>query len=441
MTQFEFYKSVQFIIELLLSILIYVCYLKRRPYFWLRLIPCVLACFLFAWLLPAMENNNPFYCAFLFLCILVFTCLMSKIVFDESWLTLIFCCIAGYTTQHIAYEVYNLLMTIWGVNGDTPMGFYGNEFTSLFTNPFQLAVYVSIYALVLFLCSLLFGSRLRSTDLEKFRPSAIFVFVILILIVDILLNAIVIYLFSGTRSFLIVAGVYNILCCAIALYLQFEVAFKRSLEVTLAVERQIWRIAQEQYETSKESIERINIKCHDLKHQIHSIGRDNAVSSSVLKEIENTIRIYDSAVKTENAALDVILTEKSLICSQNGIRFTCIVDGKKLSFIKDEDIYALFGNIVDNAIEAVIGLDEQKRTISLQVKQVGTMLVVRESNYYEHKLSFENGLPKTHKEDVENHGYGMRSIKHICEQYDGNLTIEAKNGMFTLNIVFLPQTN
>ena len=59
MTQFEFYKSFQFVIELLLAQSLFVFRLRRRKYFWLRLPVAVGLCFLFAWALHVM-SENPF---------------------------------------------------------------------------------------------------------------------------------------------------------------------------------------------------------------------------------------------------------------------------------------------------------------------------------------------------------------------------------------------
>ncbi len=70
-----------------------------------------------------------------------------------------------------------------------------------------------------------------------------------------------------------------------------------------------------------------------------------------LKELEQSIRIYDSIVKTGNEILDTLLSEKSLICEARDITIHCVIDGKKLFFMDSIDIYALFGNAIDNAIE------------------------------------------------------------------------------------------
>ena len=57
---------------------------------------------------------------------------------------------------------------------------------------------------------------------------------------------------------------------------------------------------------------------------------------------------------TGNHALDVILTEKSLICKQKEIKLTCMADGKQLAFMQTTDLYSIFGNLLNNSIEAAL---------------------------------------------------------------------------------------
>ena len=141
-------------------------------------------------------------------------------------------------------------------------------------------------------------------------------------------------------------------------------------------------------------------------------------------------------VRTGNDALDIILTEKSLVCSKENIQFSCIVDGEKLGFFSDEDVYALFGNIIDNAIEAVRDVEPSKRTISLRVRMIGDMLVVGASNYYASAIKRSGGEIVTSKDDKNHHGFGLKSIRYICERYGGSMDIKTDNNVFAITLLF-----
>ena len=149
--------------------------------------------------------------------------------------------------------------------------------------------------------------------------------------------------------------------------------------------------------------------------------------------------MYDSRVRTGNKALDTILTEKSLLCNDEGIVLSCMADGELLSFMTDGDIYSLFGNLVDNAIEAVMKLERDLRSVSLSVKSASGLVYVGIYNRYDGQIKFEGGLPLTTKNDRAEHGYGMKSVRMLVEKYGGEMKIKTEGGIFELNIVF-PQS-
>ena len=79
---------------------------------------------------------------------------------------------------------------------------------------------------------------------------------------------------------------------------------------------------EEQQKMSRESIDIINIKCHDLKYRLKKIPliEDEQEQQEYIDEIRNAITIYDNYYQTGNRALDLVLTEKSLICEEKKIK-------------------------------------------------------------------------------------------------------------------------
>lgn len=436
MTQFEVYKSFQFVAELLLAETLYVFRLPRRSFFPLRLLAALAAIFLFSYFFPIL-SNDAFYISFIFLTIFLVSLLLTMFVFKTTWFTVIFCCIAGYTTQHIAYELYIVLLNLIGVMGETPMGFYGSDFIGMYNNLFLLSVYLGTYLFTYFICFYCFSERLKTFDTIQLKTVFVFSFSILIFVIDVLLNAIIVSNLStdGQTRYMVIFGIYSILCCLISLYLQFTVALEVQLKSTLDSVRRMYDQAKEQYASSKANIETINVRCHDLKHLIYLIENGGTVSSTFLKDIKSHISVYESESKTGNVALDIILTEKGLLCNKNDIRLSCVVDGKELEFMEEEDIYVLFGNIIDNAIEAVMKLESEKRVISIHVRRVNGFLLIKETNYCDGPIKFLNGLPITTKKDKSLHGLGMKSIQYICEQYNGNMSIEQQGDKFCLALL------
>ena len=118
--------------------------------------------------------------------------------------------------------------------------------------------------------------------------------------------------------------------------------------------------------------------------------------------------------------------------------FTCSVDGRRLGFIERSDLYALFGNMLDNAVESVLHVtDTDKRVIDLTVSVNGGLLLIDEHNFYapDRQPRFRDGLPVTTKDDPRYHGFGMRSIDRQVHRYGGEMTISAEHELFSMSIV------
>ncbi len=193
-----------------------------------------------------------------------------------------------------------------------------------------------------------------------------------------------------------------------------------------------------QYRQSRESIEVINHKYHDLKHQIAVLRAepDEAKRSAYLDGMEEEIRDYEAQNKTGNSVLDTVLTGKSLYCARHGIELTCIADGGKLAFMDVMDICTVFGNLLDNAIEYELRIKErEKRLIRLAVHGKKDFLVIQCQNYCPETVEFRDGLPVSTKGDSVYHGYGVKSIRYAAKKYGGTMTIHNENGWFQVNIM------
>lgn len=213
-----------------------------------------------------------------------------------------------------------------------------------------------------------------------------------------------------------------------------ELRLKRELDITNTILQRQY----EQYQMSKENVEMINRKYHDLKHQIGIIRSEQNADKKekYLKELEDDIRMYEAQNKTGNSVLDTILTGKHIYCVQHEINFTCVADGTLLDFMNIMDICTIFGNALDNAIEAEERInDKEKRIIKAAVYSQNNFLVIRFENYCEEKMEVKDMFPSTTKKDREYHGFGLKSIRSTAESYGGSMTIHLENNWFHLRIL------
>jgi len=193
-----------------------------------------------------------------------------------------------------------------------------------------------------------------------------------------------------------------------------------------------------QYKQSRESIDVVNRKYHDLKHQIAVLRaeQDPQRRMDFLDGMEEEIRAYEAQNKTGNSVLDTVLTGKSLYCARHGVELTCVADGAQLDFMDVMDICSIFGNMLDNAIEYELTIpDKKKRLIHLAVYTKKNFLVIRCENYCEDRLELRDGIPVSTKGDGAYHGYGIKSIRYAAEKYGGAMTIHNRDSWFEMNLV------
>lgn len=234
-----------------------------------------------------------------------------------------------------------------------------------------------------------------------------------------------------TRTLIDLAGVvmlyaHNTQLCK--LYINNEL---RSVESILSNQ-------YKQYQLSQECIDLINFKYHDLKHQINLWQSEagNQHHRQYLQELQDKIDCCSLQQHTGNDVLDTILTEKELICKQKHIQLTSVVNGGLLAFLPLEDLCAIFGNALDNAIEAVEQIVSlEKRLIRVVVHQAHNFAMIQIENYTEANMSTGDVLPATTKEDRSMHGYGLKSIQYITSRHKGMMAVDCKDNWFILKIM------
>ena len=174
-------------------------------------------------------------------------------------------------------------------------------------------------------------------------------------------------------------SIYAILCCLFILTNQREQMKRETERIEFSQKEQLWEKTKLRYEMSKESIAVVNQHYHDMKHQlmILSTMSDEDKRKAKLQDMESKIAAYDAVVRTGNEYLDTVLTEKKLTCQSNQISMSCIADGSQLAFMDELDLYTLFGNALDNAIEANRKISNvHERWISVQIQNKKGILLV-----------------------------------------------------------------
>ncbi|MBR1813012.1 MAG: sensor histidine kinase [Lachnospiraceae bacterium] len=413
--------QIQFMLQLLLAELIYLFPAEKRSYFLLRFPAAVAVCLLAAYMF-LFNNTSQLYHFFRYMILFTVSTVSFGFCFKLPLTALISSCTAGYATQHIAFHLLRIITN--------------NGSFSLPEKPYILYLakglvpYLIIY-LVFFLTIGLYSARhecLRKVDMRFNALSIAIVFLC------IGLSRVAGY-YRDMNA--ITLAYYAIAVCAMALVVQLILSKTVELQYENNTIHLLWKEDRRQYELSKKTIDTINIKYHDLKH----ILKDLNLPKEEADAIKGAVRVYGSRLHTGNEALDVLLTENTLRLSEDGILLTYTGNGEDFCFMSTMDVYTLFGNAINNAVEAVRQLsDPEKKVIEIVTERHGNLVNVRVSNMFEGDVHFEDGIPvSTKKNEAGFHGFGMKSMKLVAEKYGGSLSCAADGDIFDLS-VYLMQT-
>lgn len=224
----------------------------------------------------------------------------------------------------------------------------------------------------------------------------------------------------------------------VALYTQQGHRNETHKAMALAETELVMQLQHEQYLQSKRNIQELNRMHHDLRYYVEAIRAEESPErrSEYLTDLESSITGYETEIKTGNRVLDVILSSKMEKCLQERISMTNVVDGKAVDFVELPKLSALFGNAIDNAVEACRQIDEvDKRLLKVSVFTQGGLVMIRIENYWDHEVEFVRGLPRTTKPDRSRHGFGTQSMRRIVEDLDGSISFRHENDWFTVRIL------
>lgn len=404
---------------------LYLLPLKRRPNFTIRFVlasagicAVIIAAGVWGLFCPefAVSRVTSMLGYFLLCCLFIHACAAmppGASVYCATW---------AIITQQVAHETVFILL------GSVP------DAGAFFTAGYSLAVFAAIYGMA----GVTIARYMPENGIYQVGPRQLYSALFLFVVFEILFG------FLRTESGMPVPDmrIWNIVLiqcyCVLILYLQNTLFKKSAMKQELDTLNQLWHQQKAQYELSRETIALINHKCHDLKHQIAAM---RAITSprereKYLREVEDSVQIYDSILKTGNEVLDTVLTEKSLFCAANSIKINCIADGRRMHILDPVDLYTVFGNAIDNAIESVKQLENQEmRMIDVLVYVRKQFLLIHIMNPIGRRLEFDGDLPVTTKAQNGYHGFGLKSIRHTVEKYNGFMKIDTEENIFSLKIL------
>ncbi|NBJ02327.1 ATP-binding protein [Lachnospiraceae bacterium] len=269
---------------------------------------------------------------------------------------------------------------------------------------------------------------------ERFDIKALFFFVgsnIGYMVVGIFLLANLLYTEGEAYSNMLLA-------CSVILFLTFIInVFFSNKYSRIENEAQQQRMAiykletqTRYYEEKMRDEERIKEIYHDMKNHLLLLEEEwGEKNSTGIKNLRKEIAQYENYYRTGNKFADIILKDKFAKAAEYGINIEDNVELIEIDFIEPLDLSTVFGNLLDNAIEACRLIEEpEKRQISISSKREHNLLIISIKNN-----KVRGNIKNAPKKVI--HGYGLANVAASVHKYGGEIDIMEGEQEFAVNIV------
>lgn len=166
------------------------------------------------------------------------------------------------------------------------------------------------------------------------------------------------------------------------------------------------------------------IKSNNIEGAIDLLRKSSGADS------EGNFRNFE----TGNGIVDTILCEKQREADSINtlVKFEGAVPAEKIS---PTDLCVIFGNTLDNAIEACEKIHtDDKNIINVSCKSAGGFMFVSITNPVEENIQISNNIIKTSKSNKTEHGFGMYSLKKSVDKYNGTVKLSCSDKIFSVEL-------
>lgn len=237
--------------------------------------------------------------------------------------------------------------------------------------------------------------------------------------------------------FLMADAVFVIMINLYLFYLLDTFAENKDLKYKLALYERQAQSNYEYYTKKIESQKTAMAVIHDIRKHIKVMEEMKAYDTS--REMEAYTYSFEDMIAPllvrqycDNPILNIIINDKADYCEKNDIEFKVEVEKLAIDFIKPIDITTIFGNILDNAIEACEKTEDKK--IILMIHPFNDLVYIQLSNSFFGDIKWSTkGVPLSSK--GEQHGIGLNNVEKVLEGYNGNMQFSVEKHVFTVEIM------
>ena len=351
----------------------------------------------------------------------------------ELYLRIIMPLIAFGLNMLIAFAAIFLMSSITGKTMEESV-----EFSTAFRYIY-LVVVEATYIFILWLIL-----RIRKKNITLSNRYDIFAFIVIPVLCMIgMYTDVFIYQIVNFDSHILVLIIINlfvmIVVSVLVWFLLIRISNDNQVKTDLLLSRQREEMYRESVIGSGEQISRMSEIKHDMKNNLKSIYRliDNGQydeAKCLCIDCSESIEKVYTPINTDNPTLNAILNVEIEKARQNGISFSYTVTDS-LSFVSSTDVVSIIGNLCDNAIEYLSGIDQSRRKMSLEITVRNDYRIIVCRNTILSSVLSVNPDMKTTKKDAALHGKGLSILRSIADKYNGTIGYREDDNSIEVTLV------
>ena len=337
-----------------------------------------------------------------------------------------------------------------------------------FQSLFISAAFCALYALVDILCiGILMLMGLQTTQIMQPSPARV-VFILLARFMMMLFLA-VLKVFSqkqnGTLTFkwilpLLPGQIFSIIYCVATLkallqtkttffvwdffllfasicmniVMIFYIELVRAAEASqkqYEIQEQQYEIQLQYYQRLYENQEETRALWHDIKKYLSAIqtvesSKEKEQTSALIQEVTEQVNRISPVADVGNDIVNAILDSYIADCKQLNIKLSIDILIPPTLTISPIDLYVIFGNTLDNAVQACNLLPQENRWIKIKMRKRNQIFFYEISNSKTNEIvAIKTGTC---------HGYGLKNVEHSVKKYSGQMTIKENSEQYTVSI-------
>lgn len=427
----------------ILSSLVFMIPLRKRPHFHLRLILGLILAFIVVAKLPplrivlfrALYLDKIHYAPLSYLAytltdvlpVLLLSCGLIYLCCDIRFHKAFYASSLAYLTQSIAFTAFNILFP------DFRHRPYDASMFPILWREFLVAAVV--YAAVYFILA----RKLPRDGTYRFNCVYPLPVLLIIILSDRYFSIVSTHFFNaeGTPLFGYML-IHEVVLSILLLSTQTKHSNIAKYRTDLEVQTQVQALQQKEYKLFKKNMDALNHKLHDLRRLTRALqlSADDEANQALLQELQEHINTHDCFMDTGNDTLNALLSGVWLRCEHQKIHWTCMADGTAVAFLPPTDLFVMLDNALDNAVEAAAqATAPEDRFLAVTISKNQQFAYIRIENYCLEAPEFADGLPQTTKPDKEQHGFGTRSIRDICVKHGGQCRMRAEDHLFITELL------